>query len=261
MGAALAFYTALSLAPLVILVVAVVAFVFGQSVAQRHLLDQVQSVMGREGSDVVRGVIERAQQPGAGLFASLIALVTLLFGASGVFGEVQSALKTIWEVPAHDEGGIWSFVKHRFLSVGMVLAVGFLLLVSLLLSAALTALGTSFGGLLPLPAVVLNAINVVVSFLGTSVLFTLIFRYVPETRIPWRHIVIGAMVTAFLFGIGKFLIGWYLGTAAVGSAYGAAGSFVVVIVWVYYSAMIFLFGAAFTHVLHTASPPIRLKHP
>ena len=147
-------------------------------------------------------------------------------------------------------------LKHRFLSFGMVLAVGFLLLVSLLLSAGLTALG----GLLPVPAVVLNAINIGVSFLVTSVLFALIFRYVPDTRIPWRHALIGGIVTALLFGIGKFLIGWYLGTAAVGSAYGAAGSFVVVIVWVYYSAMIFLFGAAFTHVLvvRAAAPSKRL---
>jgi membrane protein len=249
LGAALAFYTILSLAPLVILVIAIVALIFGHSTAQNQLLGQVESMVGRQGSEAVKGMIEQAQKPASGAFASLIGVITLLFGASGVFGELRSALNKMWDVKPKSEGGVWGTIKQRFFSFGMVLAVGFLLLVSLVISAALAALGKFFGGFLPMPEFVLSAINFVVSLAGTAVLFALIFRYVPETKIAWKDVWIGATVTALLFTIGNFLIGLYLGKAAVGSAYGAAGSLVVVIVWVYYSAMIFLFGAEFTHVL------------
>ena len=245
LGAALAFYTILSLAPLVILVIAIVAFVFGHSTAQNQLLGQVDSMIGRQGSDAVKAMIEQAQKPVSGTFASIIGVITLLFGASGVFGE----LNKMWDVKPTSAGGLWETIRQRFFSFGMVLAVGFLLLVSLVTSAALAALGKFFGGLLPMPEFVLNAINFVLSLAGTSVVFALIFRYVPEAKIAWKGIWIGAAVTALLFTIGKFLIGLYLGKAAVGSAYGAAGSLIVVIVWVYYSAMIFLFGAEFTRVL------------
>jgi membrane protein len=251
-GAALAFYTILSLAPLVILVVAIVALIFGHSTAQNHLLGQVESMIGHQGSEAVKGMIEHAQKPASGTFASIIGVITLLFGASGVFGELRSALNKIWDV--RPEGGVWGTIKHRFFSFGMVLAVGFLLLVSLVISAALAALGKFFGGLLPMPEFVLSAINFVVSLAGIGVLFALIFRYVPGTKIAWKDAWIGATFTALLFTIGKFLIGLYLGKAAVGSAYSAAGSLVVGTVWVYYSAMIFLFGAEFTHVLNSGGP-------
>jgi membrane protein len=165
----------------------------------------------------------------------------------------------MWDVKPKSEGGLWGTIKQRFFSFGMVFAVGFLLLVSLVISAALAALSTFFGGLLPVPAFVFGAINFVVSLAGVTVLFALIFRYVPEIKIPWRQIWIGATVTALLFTIGKLLIGLYLGKAAVGSAYGAAGSLVVVIVWVYYSAMIFFFGAEFTHVLDAGRPKREAK--
>ena len=155
----------------------------------------------------------------------------------------------MWDIKNQSEGGVWGTIRQRFFSFGMVLAVGFLLLVSLVISATLAAIGKFFGGLLPLPGFVLGAINFGVSLAGVAVLFALIFRYVPETKVPWREIRIGATVTALLFTIGKLLIGLYLGKAAVGSAYGAAGSLVVVLVWVYYSAMIFFFGAEFTHVI------------
>lgn len=248
LGAALAFYTILSLAPLVILVIAIVALVFGHSTAQDQLLGQVESLIGRQGADAVKGMIEHAQEPASGTFASIIGVITLLFGASGVFGELRSALNRMWGVKPQSDGGVWGTIKQRFLSFGMVLAVGFLLLVSLVISAALAVPGKFLGGFLAMPEFVLSAINLVVSLAGTTVLFALIFRYVPGTRLAWKAVWIGAAVTAFLFTIGKFLIGLYLGKAAVGSAYGAAGSLIVVIVWVYYSAMIFLFGAEFTHV-------------
>lgn len=250
LGAALAFYTILSLAPLVILVIPIAALIFGQSAAQNHLLGQVESVIGRQGSHAVKGMIEQAQKPASGTFAYFLGLTALLFGASGVFGELQSALNKIWGVKPESAAGIfWESIKQRFFSFGMVLAVGFLLLVSLVVSAALAVVGKFFAEVLPMPALLLNSIDFVVSLAGTAVLFALIFRYVPEVKIAWKKVWIGAAVTALLFTTGKFLIGLYLGRAAVGSAYGAAGSLVVVIVWVYYSAMIFLFGAEFTHVL------------
>ena len=254
LGAALAFYTILSLAPLVVLVIAIAALIFGHSTAQNQLLGQVESMVGHQGSEAVKGMIEHAQEPGTGMFASIMGVLTLLFGASGVFGELRSALNKMWDVKPDTEGGVWWNIKQRFFSFGIVLAVGFLLLVSLVISAALAVLGKFFGGLLPMPEFVLNSVNFVISLAGIAVLFALIFRYVPETTIAWKNIWIGAGGTALLFSLGKYLIGLYLGKAAVGSAYGAAGSLVVIIVWVYYSAMIFLFGAEFTHVLDSADP-------
>jgi len=249
LGAALAFYTILSLAPLVILVISIIALVFGQSSAQEQLIGQVRNLVGRQGAEAVEGLIVQARQPASGWFAAITGLVTLLIGASGVFGELRSALNRIWNVTPRIENGLWGEIRQRFFSFGMVLAVGFLLLVSLVVGTGLAAAGKFFGGMLPLPEFVLGSINQVVSLGGTVVLFALLFRYVPETRIAWRKLWVGAMVTGVMFTIGKFLIGLYLGKAGVGSAYGAAGSLVVMIVWVYYSSMIFLFGAEFTYVL------------
>jgi membrane protein len=249
MGAALAFYSILSLAPLVIFVMAMLALVFGHDTAQSQLLSQVGGMIGSQGSAVVKGMIEHAQKPASGVAASVIGIVTLLFGASGVFGELRSALNTMFEADTRRDAGVWGTIKARFFSFGMVLAVGFLLLVSLLISAALATLEKFFGGLLPLPGIVLSVINTAVSLAGITILFALIFRYVPETKVPWKNIWTGAAVTAILFTLGKFITGFYLGKAAVGSAYGAAGSLIAVTVWVYYSAMSFLFGAEFTQVL------------
>ncbi len=245
-GAALAFYTILSLAPLVVLVVSLVALIFGRTTAQNELLGQVDSLIGQQGSEAVKAMIEHAQKPASGAFASVIAVITLLFGASGVFGQLRSALNRMWDVQPKSAGGLWGAIKQNIFSYGMVLAVGFLLMVSLVVSAALAVVGKYFGGLLPMPEVALHIVNFVVSFAGISVLFALILRYVPDTRMPWKDLWVGSIVTALLFTVGKFLIGLYLGKAAVGSAYGAAGSLVAVVVWVYYSAMIFLFGAEFT---------------
>jgi membrane protein len=249
LGAALSFYTILSLAPLIILVIAVVALAFGRSTAQDQILDQVQGMIGRDGAIAVRTVIEHAEKPASGRLTYIVGVITILFGASGVFGELRSALNKIWSVKPESAGGVVSLIKQRFFSFGMVLAIGFLLLVSLVISAALEASGRFVGGILPIPEIVLRGINFIVSFAGVAVLFALIFKYVPETKIAWKDVRVGAIATASLFTLGKFLIGVYLGKAAVGSAYGPAGSLIVVIVWVYYSSMIFFFGAEFTHVL------------
>ncbi len=249
LGASLAFYTMLSLAPLVILVVALVALALGHSEAQEQILNEVRNLIGPEGALAVKTAIEHAQEPSSGLFASAMGVLTLFFGASGVFLELRSALNTIWEVPPSPSVGFKTLILERFFSFGMVLAIGFLLLVSLVLSAALAAAGSYFGEILPVPEFVLSAVNFLVSFVAIAVLFGLIFRFVPDKTIPWRQVWLGALATAFLFTVGKALIGLYLGKASVGSAYGAAGSLIVVIVWVYYSSQIFFFGAEFTHTL------------
>jgi len=249
LAAALSFYTILSLAPLVILIVAVVALAFGRSSAQEQILNQVQGMVGQEGAATVKTMIEQADKPASGTVASIIGLITLLFGASGVFGELRSALDKIWGTKAENASGVVGMITQKFFSFGMVLSIGFLLLVSLVLSAGLAAAGKFLGGILPVPTVVLTVINLLVSFSAIAVLFALIFKYVPKAKIAWKDVWAGAMGTAVLFTLGKFLIGIYLGKAAVGSAYGAAGSLIVVIVWVYYSSMIFFFGAEFTHVL------------
>lgn len=250
LGAALAFYTILSLAPLVILAVAVIAFVFNRSTAQDRLLTQAGTVIGQQGVAILKEMLKHAQLPSSGIVASAIGFLSLLFGTSGVVGELRAALNTMWDVKPQEDG-IWGAVKQRFLFFGIVIAAGFLLLVSLLIGAGLATAGKFFSSVLPLPGFVLSAIYLVISFAGIAVLFALILRYVPAATVQWRNVWKGAALTSFLFTVGKFLIGVYLSVAAVGSAYGAAGSLVVVIVWIYYSAMIFLFGAEFTHVLET----------
>ncbi len=249
LGASLAFYTILSLSPLVILTVAIVALAFGKTNAQSQIIGQVQGMIGAEGGQAVEQMLQHAQKPSSGITASVVAIITLFFGASGVFGELRSALNKIWEAKPAATAGLMGMIRQRFFSFGMVLSIGFLLMVSLVLSAGLAAVGKFAGGLLPLPEFVLTALNLLISFLGIAGLFAVIFRFVPETRTPWRDVLYGGLATAFFFTLGKSLIGLYLGKAGVGSAYGAAGSLIVVIVWVYYSAQIFFFGAEFTHML------------
>jgi membrane protein len=248
LGASVAFYTLLSFAPLLVLSVAVIALVFDQQKAQSGLIDQARQMIGDRGADTVKSLLVNAQKPSSGLLASVIAFVTLLFGASGVFTELRDALNIIWDAEPKNESGLLGMLKQRLFSFGMVLSVGFLLLVSLIISAGLALLGKFFGQLLPLPPFVFDVINFVVSFAVITLLFALLFRFVPARHIPWRDVRIGAVGTALLFTVGKFLLGFYLGKASVGSSYGAAGSLVAVVVWVYYSAQIFFFGAEFTRV-------------
>lgn len=248
LGASVAFYSILSFAPLLILITAIIGLVFGHEHAQGALIGEASQLIGDRGADAVQNLLRSAQKPKSGAFAGIVAFLTLLFGASGVFAELQDALNLMWDVKGKAASGFLGLVKQRLFSFGMVLSIGFLLLVSLLLSAALAFLGHSFGQLVPVPPAVLEVINFIVSFAVIAVLFALMFKYVPDAKVPWKDAVVGAVGTALLFTIGKLLLGLYLGKAGVGSAYGAAGSLVAVVVWIYYSAQIFFFGAEFTHL-------------
>ncbi|HSU33794.1 MAG TPA: YihY/virulence factor BrkB family protein [Bryobacteraceae bacterium] len=258
LGASVAFYSLLSFAPLLVIVTAVIALIFGHSSAQSALVGEARQLIGARGAETVQSLLKSAQKPASGAFSGLVAFIMLLFGASGVFAELQSALNIIWEAPEQTSAGVWGMVKERLFSFGMVLSVGFLLLVSLLVSTGLAYIGHGFGQLVPLPPALLQAFNLLVSFVIISFLFALMFKYVPNVKVPWRYVIIGALGTALLFTIGKFLLGLYLGKASVGSTYGAAGSLVAVIVWIYYSSQIFFFGAEFTHIYaqaHRAQAP------
>jgi membrane protein len=248
LGASVAFYTLLSFAPLLVLTVAVIGLVFDPQKAQSGVIDQARQMIGAREADTVKSLLATAQKPSSGLIASVIAFVTLLFGASGVFTELRDALNIIWDAEPKNESGLMGMLKARLFSFGMVLSVGFLLLVSLIISAALAFLGKFFSGLIPLPEFIFQLINFAVSFGVITLLFALLFKFVPARHIPWRDVGVGAIGTALLFTVGKLLLALYLGKASVGSAYGAAGSLVAVIVWVYYSAQIFFFGAEFTRV-------------
>jgi membrane protein len=267
LGASLAFYAVLSLAPLVILTIALAGYFVGLQAAQDQVLAQFQQLLGPVGANAVQSMIAHAQNVRATSIASALGLITLLFGASQIFSELQSALNKIWEVESFQSagitGGIWAIIRQRFFSFGLVLSIGLLLLVSLLVSAALAAVGKFMGGSLPLPEWMLQAFDFVVTVIGTSALFTLIFHYIPDAPTDWRHSWIGGLVTAALFSLGKSLIGLYLGKAGIGSEYGEAGSLVVVVVWVYYSAQIFFFGAELTHVLsqHRRSSGVAAARP
>lgn len=193
-------------------------------------------------------MLASGQKASAGIFATVIGLFTLLFGASGVFNELRSALNLIWEADPKKSEGLWGMLRERVFSLGMVFSVGFVLLVSLLASAGLAATAKFFNGLLPIPPLILGVFNFLLSFAGIALLFALIFKYVPEVKVTWKDVRLGALITALFFTIGKSLLGLYFGKASPGSAYGAAGSLVVGVVWVYYSAQIFFFGAEFTHV-------------
>ena len=248
LAAALAFYTILSVAPLVLIAVAIAGAVFGEEAASGAINDQLRGLIGDAGAEVARTTVEHADKPKAGTLATIIGVVTLLFGASGVFGELQGALNAIWNVKPKPGRGIWGTVRDRFLSFGMVLVVGFLLLVSLVISTALAAIGKYVGGLAPGAPALMQVANFVLSFALVAVLFALIFKYLPDAKVAWRDVWFGAVVTAALFTVGKYAIGMYLGRAGVGTPFGAAGSLVAFVVWVYYSGLIVFFGAELTQV-------------
>ena len=248
LAASLSYYSAISLAPLLIVLLGIAGLTIGREAASGQITSQLQGLLGEQSARVIQDIIANANKPSTGIISTVIGTVILLLGASGVFGALQDGLNTVWEVQPKPGRGVLGIIKDRFLSMAMVLGVGFLLLVSLVLSAALSALGKYLGGLLPLPSLILQIINFVVSFGVITLLFALMFKVLPDVEISWRDVWIGAAITAGMFAVGKLLIGLYLGRSAVGTAYGAAGSLIVILIWIYYSAQILFFGAELTQV-------------
>jgi membrane protein len=251
LAAALSYYTLFSVAPLLVIAVAVAGLVFGRQAAAGQLIAQAQGLLGPQGAQAIQTLLQNAGRTGAGVVAAVVGTGTLLLGASGAFAQLQDALDTIWEVKPKAGRGLKGILRDRILSFSLVLAIGFLLLVSLVISAGLAAVGKFLAGQLPFSSALLQGVNFAISFAATTLLFALIFKVLPDARVRWRDVWIGAAITALLFSLGRFLIGLYLGRSSVSSAYGAAGSLVALLVWVYYSAQILLLGAEFTQVYAT----------
>ena len=238
LGAALAYYTIFSIAPLLLIVIAVAGLAFGREAAHKEISGQLGGLLGREAARGIEAMLVAADKPKTGTFATIIGIVTLVFGASGVFMQLKDALNTIWNVTTKKASGVAGFFKERFLSIAMVLGIGFLLLVSLVFDAIVSAMAKSL----------LQSLQLIISFALVTVLFAAIFRFLPDVHPEWRDVWLGALFTAILFVLGKFGLSFYLGKAAFGSTYGAAGSLVILLVWVYWSAQILFFGAEFTQV-------------
>ena len=236
-----------SVAPVLSIIIAIAGLAFGRDAAQNAIITQLGGLMGEQTAEVLQSAVASASGKSSGILATVIGIITLIATASGVFGEMQSALNTIWK--AEPKGTTLSrLIRARAASLGLVAALGFLLMVSLVVSAALTAFGNYLNDLLPFGRLILTALNAVVSLVLISILFAAIYKVLPDRRLEWRDVVIGAVATALLFNIGKSFIGWYLGSSAVASSYGAAGALIILLLWVYYSAQIFLLGAEFTKV-------------
>jgi membrane protein len=248
LAAALAYYTAFSIAPLLVVVIGVVGIIVNQNTVQTQILTQVQRSVGPDAAKWVGDLITNASKPTDGLIATILGIATLLLGAGGAFGQLQDALNTIWDVDPSSTGkrntGVIYQIQSRFLSFGMVLVVGFLLLVSLILTTVITY----FINMLPGVDFLLSVFDFVLSFVIITALFALLYKFLPKIKLEWRDVIVGAAMTSLLFSIGRLLLGWYLGRTSTASTYGAAGSFVLILIWIYYSAQIVLFGAEFTQV-------------
>ncbi|MGH8199925.1 MAG: YihY/virulence factor BrkB family protein [Steroidobacteraceae bacterium] len=244
-GAALAFYTVFSLGPILLLAVVVAGFFFGESAARGEIHQQISNLIGAQAAAEVQTVLARAHRPEAGVLATVISVVTLLFSADTALVELKSGLDEIWSVPAEPRRWYWDYLRSRLLSIALILALGFLLLASLLFSAALGALEALSRGIF-IVGVVLRSTNSLISFGLAVLLFATVFKVLPSVRLAWGDVAVGALITAVLFAVGKYAIGLYLGSSTVASTYGAAGSVIVVLLWVYYSAQVFLLGAELT---------------
>jgi len=249
MGAALAYYTTFSIAPLLLIVISIAGLLFGVEAARGEIFAQLQGLMGDAGARTVQELLRSVNEPKQSAIATIVGLVTLLIGATSVFGELQDDLDRIWRAPARKAGGgLFKLLRSRLLSFGMILGIGFLLMVSLIASAAISALGKWWGPMFGHWALLARVIDLAFAFAMTTAVFAMIYKIMPRVHIDWRDVWIGAAVTALLFSIGKVLIGLYIGRSSVTSGFGAAGSLVVLLLWVYYSAQIFLMGAEFTWV-------------
>ena len=249
LAAAVSYYTLLSLAPIVLVTVSVMGLAFRREDVESRIVGEMRGLVGESGAEVIQSVLRNASDPEKGKLSLLIGIVTLLVGATTVFVQLQDALNRVWDVEARPKkSAIWSFLRERLLSLAMVFGVGFLLLVSLLVSTAISA-ASDWAGLSVLDSpIVMQGVNTLISLCVITLLFAMMFKYLPDAKVAWRDVWFGALTTAVLFSLGKYLIGLYLGRASVGSAYGAAGSVVVLMVWVYYASIIFFFGAELTHV-------------
>jgi membrane protein len=244
LAASLSLYTLLSIAPLLVIAVSVAGLAFGDEAARGQISQQISSIVGPQAGQSIESLVANARTPSSGIISTVVGVIVGLFGASGVFGELQSSLNRIWEVKPKPGRGIKGVIRDRFFSFSMVMGVAFLLLVSLVVSAGIATVSGVFKGMVELP-LLWEALNVIISLAITSVLFALIFKLVPDVKIAWRDVWVGGVVTAVLFSIGRVALGWYVGRSATVSPFGAAGSLVALIVWVYYSAQILFFGAEF----------------
>lgn len=247
LGAALAFYSMLSIGPLLLIVIAMAGLAFGRDAVSHYIFAEIRGLIGDAGAAAIQTILANSSNPKANYVATLIGLVTLIVSATSFFAQLQDALNVIWNVEERESGHWTWFIKKRLLSFVIILGVGFLLLMALVISAALSAISTFFGGLIPI-TFVLHLINELISFTVITLLFAMIYKVLPDVHIKWSDVWIGAAITALLFTFGKLLIGLYLGQSAFSSTYGAAGSLIVVLVWIYYSTQIFFLGAEFTQV-------------
>lgn len=249
MGAALSYYTVFSLAPTLLIVISVAGLIFGEEAVRGEIFGQLRGLMGADAAMATQDLLANVSKPAEGVTASVIGIIILLIGATTVFGELQDALDRIWRAPARDKtGGWWGLLRARLLSFGMILGIGFLLIVSLVLSAAVAALGKWWSGAFGGWEVTAQVVNFLVGFLVTTGAFAMIYKLMPRVHIRWRDVLVGAVVTSLLFTVGRFLIGYYIGKSGIASGFGAAGSLIIIFVWVYYSAQIFLLGAEFTWI-------------
>jgi membrane protein len=249
MGAALAYYSVFSITPLLVLAIGLGGLVFDQDVARKAILREIQTTVGEPAASTLETMIQKVQNDGHSIWATVVGAVTLLIGATGVFGELQDSLNTVWKVKPKENRTYWEIIRQRFLSFAVVLGTGFLLLISLVATALLNSLGLWLSERLPGGTELWRWLNAVISFVSVTFLFALIFKMLPDVRLKWRQVWIGAATTALLFTLGKFAIGLYLGQSGTTSAFGAAASLVIILLWVYYSTQILLLGAEFTRVL------------
>jgi membrane protein len=253
-GAAMAFYAVTSLAPILLIVIAIAGLVFGHEAAQQRIIGQLAGLIGNSSADMLRSAMQSASGTTSGTVGTIIGVVTLLVTASGVFGEMQSALNAIWKTKP--KGSTTSrLIRARAASLGLVAALGFLLIVSLVMSAGIAAVGDIVNGFLPFGKLILGVIEVLISFILLAVMFTVVYKLLPDRKLEWRDVIVGACVTSALFTVAKSLIGWYLGSSSVASGYGAAGALIIVLLWIYYSSEIFLLGAEFTRQYALARNP------
>ncbi|MGN6393368.1 MAG: YihY/virulence factor BrkB family protein [Gemmatimonadales bacterium] len=262
LGASLAYYTLFALAPILVIAIGVAGLAFGPDAVRGEVVTQIRGLVGQKGAEAVQAMLQGAARPSASRLATAVGIITAFLGATGAFIELQTALNAIWRVQPRPGANLVSFLTQRLISFGLVIGVGFLLLVSLLVNAALAAFNRYLGNAFPALAVLWDAVNVLVSLAVVTLLFAMVYKVLPDVRLRWRDVWIGALVTAGFFSIGKQLIGLYLGTSTLASSYGAAGSVVVLLVWVYYTSQVVLLGAEFTryYVERFGGEPPPLKH-